>query len=136
MLRLLPTPLGIALVFVGLSLITSGREAGRIFLGIGAVLALIVAMAAVRRRRSGQVAARARAEESSYWLKLAARRRRSAPWESACYALIVAGLIWLGGITAGTILITAGIALLLVSRWLIEPRTWAEIARRSADPGA
>jgi hypothetical protein len=136
MLRLLPTPLGIALVFAGLSLITSVREAGLIFLAIGVVLGAIIAAAAVRRRRSGQSPLRTEAEELGYWRGFAARRRRSAPLESAFYLLILAGVFWLDGITVGALLIAAGFVLLLTSRWLIEPRTWAELTRRLTEPEA
>jgi hypothetical protein len=136
MLRHLPTPLGIGLLVAGLSLITSPRVAVLLFAGMGVALALIIAAAAVRRKRSGGATDRTASEELSDWQEFAARRRRSAPLESSVYVLIAVGSIWLDGLTLGTILIAGGFACLLLARWLVEPRTWAEITRRLAAPRA
>jgi hypothetical protein len=134
MLRHLPTPLGIGLLVAGLSLITSPRVAVLLFAGMGVALALVIAAGAARRKRSGAATGRTASEELSDWQGFAARRRRSAPLESSVYVLIAVGLIWLEGLNLGTILIAAGFACLLLSRWLVEPRTWAEITRRLAAP--
>jgi hypothetical protein len=137
MLRHLPTPLGLGLIIAGLSLITSPRIVILVVAGVGALFALIVAVAFVRSRRSGNAptgAGRTASEEASAWQQFTARRRRAAPWESAFYLLIAGGLIWLEGLTLGTILIAAGIGSLLIARWFVEPRTWAEVTRRLATP--
>jgi hypothetical protein len=134
MLRHLPTPLGIGLLVAGLSLLTSPRVAVLLFAGMGVALALVIAVAAARRKRSGGATGRTASEELSDWQEFAARRRRSAPLESSVYVLIAVGLIWLEGLTLGTILIAAGFGCLLLARWLLEPRTWAEITRRLAAP--
>jgi hypothetical protein len=134
MLRHLPTPLGIGLIVAGLSLVASPRVAVLLFAGMGVALALVSAVAAARRKRSGRGTGRTASEELSDWQEFAARRRRSAPLESAVYVLSAVGLIWLEGLTLGTILIAAGFGCLLISRWFVEPRTWAEITRRLAAP--
>ncbi len=134
MLSHLPTPLGIGLLFAGFSVISSPRLVILLFIGVGVVLALVLAAALAARRRSRQVAERTPLEELSDWQGFAARRRRSAPWESAAYVIIVGVVIWLEGLTLGTILIAAGFGFLLISRWLVEPRTWAEITQRLAAP--
>jgi hypothetical protein len=136
MLRHLTTPLGIGLLVAGLSLITSPRVAVLLFAGMGVALALVIAAGAARRKRSGAATGRTASEELSDWQDFAARRRRSAPLESSVYILIAVGLIWLEGLSLGTILIAAGLACLLLARWLVEPRTWAEITRRLAAPRA
>jgi hypothetical protein len=133
-LRHLPTPLGIALLIAGLSLIASPRVAVLLFLGVGVGLPLVIALAAARRKGSGSPRDSAASEELSHWQEFAARRRRSAPWESAFYAVICAALIWLDGLTLGTILIVAGFGFLLLARWFVEPRTWGEITRRLTAP--
>jgi hypothetical protein len=134
MLRHLPAPLGLVLVFAGLSVITSSRTAVLLFAAVGVVLGLLVLVAAAHMRRSGRAADRTGAEERSDLRRFAARRRSSAPWESATYVLVAGGLIWLDGLTLGTILIAAGFGLLLIARLLVEPRTWAEVTRRLGDP--
>ena len=136
MLRHLPTPLGIGLLVAGLSLITSPRVAVLLFAGMGVALALVIAAGAARRKRFGAATGRTASEELTDWQEFAARRRRSAPLESSVYVLIAVGLIWLEGLNLGTILIAAGLACLLLARWLVEPRTWAEITRRLAAPRA
>jgi hypothetical protein len=134
MFRQLPTPLGIGLIAAGLSLITSPRVAVLLFAGMGVALALVIAVALARGKRAGRATGRTASEELSDWREFAARRRRTAPLESAVYVLSAVGLIWLEGLTLGTILIAAGFGCLLISRWLVEPRTWAEITRRLAAP--
>ena len=136
MLRHLPTPLGIGLLVAGLSLITSPRVAVLLFAGMGVALAFVIAAGAARRKRSGaspRTSASRIAPPTLFWRL---RRRRSAPLESSVYVLIAVGLIWLEGLNLGTILIAAGLACLLLARWLVEPRTWAEITRRLAAPRA
>ena len=132
MLRYLPTPLGIGLIVAGLSVITSPRAVILLFAGTGAVLALLIALAVARRKRSGDPREHTASEEMSRWREFEARRRRSAPWESAFYLLIAVMSVWLEGHTLGTILIVAGVGFLLISRWLVEPHIWAEITRRLA----
>lgn len=134
MLRHLQTPLGIGLIFAGLSVLASARTAVVVFAGIGVVLALLVAVAAARRRRSVHARSRGESEELSDWRRFAARRRRSAPRDSALYVLIAGAFIWLDGISLGTILIATGFGLLLAARWFVEPRIWAEVTRRLAGP--
>jgi hypothetical protein len=136
MLRHLPTPLGFGFLVTGLSLITSPRVAVLLFAGMGVALALVIAAGAAQRKRSGAATGRTESEELSDWQEFAARRRRSAPLESSVYVLIAVGLIWLEGLNLGTILIAAGFGCLLLARWLVEPRTWAEITRRLAAPRA
>jgi hypothetical protein len=135
MIRYLPVPLGLGLIFAGFSVLTSTRAAVLILVGLGVLLAVVVSVAARRRRRTRQMTARTPTEELNEWRRFVARRRRSAPWESAIYALIVGAFIWLEGVDLGTILIAAGFGLLLVARWVVEPRTWSEVTRRLADPG-
>jgi hypothetical protein len=132
MLRYLPTPLGIGLIVAGLSVITSPRAVILLFAGTGAVLALLIALAVARRKRSGDPREHIASEEMSRWREFEARRRKSAPWESAFYLLIAVMSVWLEGLTLGTILIVAGVGFLLISRWLVEPHIWAEITRRLA----
>jgi membrane protein implicated in regulation of membrane protease activity len=134
MFRHLPTPLGIGLIAAGLSLIISPRVAVLLFAGSGVALALVIAVAVARGKRSGRATGKTASEELSDWREFAARRRRSAPLESAVYVLIALALILLEGLTLGTILIAAGFGCLLIARWLVEPRTWAEITRRLAAP--
>jgi hypothetical protein len=134
MLRYLPTPLGIGLVVAGLSVITSPRAVILLFAGTGAVLALLIALAVARRKRSGDAREQTASEEMSRWREFEARRRNSAPWESALYLLIAVMPVWLEGLTLGTILIVAGVGFLLISRWLVEPHIWAEITRRLTAP--
>jgi hypothetical protein len=136
MLRHLPTPFGIGLIFAGLSLITSPRVALLLFAGVGLLSVLVVATARARRRRSDTPAGAGRTvgDEAAAWRAFTARRRRAAPWESASYVLLAGALIWLEGLTLGTILVAAGIGCLLFARWFIEPRTWADVARRLAAP--
>jgi uncharacterized membrane protein HdeD (DUF308 family) len=132
--RYLPTPLGIGLLVAGLCVIASPLVTFLIFAGTFLVLALVIAVAVRRRKRSGRPTARTPEEELSDWQRFVANRRRWAPWESACYVAIAAAFILIDGLTLGTILIAAGFGFLLVARWLIEPRTWDEIARRLAGP--
>jgi hypothetical protein len=134
MLRYLPTPLGVGLILAGLSVITSPRTVILLLAGTGAVLALLIALAVARRKRSGEPRKQTASEEISRWREFEARRRRSAPWESAFYLLIAVMSVWLEGLTLGTILIVAGVGLLLISRWLVEPHIWAEITRRLTAP--
>jgi hypothetical protein len=134
MLRHLPTPLGVGLVVAGLSVISSPRLVVLLFVGMGVVLVVVIAAAVAARERSRQPVARTPSEELSNWQGFVARRRRSAPWESAVYVFIAGVFIWLDGLTLGTILIAAGLGFLLISRWLVEPRTWAEITQRLAAP--
>lgn len=133
MIRYLPTLLGLGLIVAGISEVTSPRLAGLSILGLGVLVALVVSAAARRRRRTGQTTAGSATQELNEWRSFAARRRRSAPWESAGYVLIAAAFIWLEGLDLGTILIAAGFGLLLIARWFVEPRTWAEVSRRLAD---
>jgi hypothetical protein len=132
-LAFLPTPLGIGLIFAGLSVLTSTREAFLIFCGIALVLAAAIAIAAARRSRAGPAGDRTASDDLSHWRQFAAGRRRSAPLESVIYLLIAGGSIWVEGLSLGTILIVAGTLLLLTSRWLVEPRIWAEVTRRLAE---
>jgi hypothetical protein len=136
MLRHLPTPLGIGLIIAGLSLIASPRIAILLFAGVGLLTAVVVGVAVVRRRRFARPpgAGRTAPEEAAAWEQFTARRRRTAPWESASYVLVAGALIWLEGLTLGTILVAAGIACLLIARWFVEPRTWADVAKRLAAP--
>ena len=126
MLRYLPTPLGVGLIVAGLSVITSPRTVLLLLAGTGAVLALLIALAVARRKRSGEPREQTASEEISRLREFEARRRRSAPWESAFYLLIAVMSVWLEGLTLGTILIVAGVGFLLISRWLVEPHIWAE----------
>jgi hypothetical protein len=133
-LRYLPTPLGVGLILAGLSVITSPRTVILLLAGTGAVLALLIALAVARRKRSGEPREQAASGEISRWREFEARRRRSAPWESAFYLLIAVMSVLLEGLTLGTILIVAGVGFLLISRWLVEPHIWAEITRRLTAP--
>ena len=65
---------------------------------------------------------------------IVATRRRWALRESAIYVVIAAALIWIDGLTLGTILVAGGFGLLLIARWFIEPRTWDEVSRKLAAP--
>jgi Mg2+/citrate symporter len=132
--RYLPTPLGIALLVAGLCVIASPLVTFLIIGGTFVVLGLGIAVAVQRRKRSGGATRKTPEEELSAWQRFVANRRRWAPWESACYVAIAAAFILIDGLTLGTILIAAGFGLLLVARWVIEPRTWDDIARRLAGP--
>jgi hypothetical protein len=134
MLWYLPTPLGIGLIFGGVSVLTSTRVAVLVFAGAAAALAALLAIEAMRRRRSAHPTARSESEELSDWRRFVARRRRSAPRESVLYVLIAGAIVWFDGFRLGTILIATGFGLLLVARWLAEPRIWAEVTRRLAGP--
>jgi hypothetical protein len=129
-LLLLPTPLGIALLIAGLSVVSSPHLVFLILAGAALIFALVIFVAWLLRRRSGRPVQLTPAEESSDWQHFMANRRRWAPWESAIFVVIEGVFIWVDGLTLGTILMAAGFACLLVSRWLIEPRTWAEVTRR------
>jgi hypothetical protein len=134
MLRYLPTPVGIGLIVAGLSVITNPHAVILLFAGTAAVLALLIALAVARRKRSGDPREHTASEEMSRWREFEARRRKSAPWESVFYLLIAVMSVWLEGLTLGTILIVAGVGFLLISRWLVEPHIWAEITRRLTVP--
>ena len=134
MLRLLPTPLGIGFIFAGLCVLTSARTAVLVFGGLGLVLALLIAAAAWRWKRSTHARSRRESEELSDWRRFAAGRRRSAPRESVLYVLVAGAFIWLDGFRLGTILIAIGFGLLLAARWFVEPRIWAEVTRRLSAP--
>ena len=133
-MRYLPTPLGIALLVAGLCVIASPLVTFLILGGTFLVLGLGIAAAVRRRKRSGGAIRKTPEEELSAWQGFVANRRRWAPWESACYVAIAGAFILIDGLTLGTILIAAGFGLLLVARWVIEPRTWDDIARRLAGP--
>ena len=133
MLRLLPTPLGIGFIFAGLCVLSSARIAILVFGGLGVVLALLIAVAAWRWKRS-HAGSRRESKELSDWRRFAAGRRRSAPWESVLYVLVAGAFIWLDGFRLGTILIAIGFGLLLAARWFVEPRIWAEVTRRLSAP--
>jgi hypothetical protein len=134
MLRLLPTPLGIGFIFAGLCVLTSARTAVLVFGGLGVVLALLIAVAAWRWKRSPQARSRRESEELSDWRRFAAGRRSSAPRESVLYVLVAGAFIWFDGFRLGTILIAIGFGLLLAARWFVEPRIWAEVTRRLSPP--
>jgi hypothetical protein len=133
MLRHLVTPLGIALVVAGFSVLTSPHLVALLLLGFGAVLAAALVIAAIWRRGSSPPVGLTHPEEVSHWQRFAARRRRSAPWESAFYVAIAGAIIWLDGLNLGTILVAAGFGILVLSRWFVEPGIWAELTRRLAD---
>jgi hypothetical protein len=129
-LLLLPTPLGIALLIAGLSVVGSPQLVFGVLAGGALFCALLVFVAWLLRRRSGRPVQLTPAEESSNWQRFMASRRRWAPLESALFLVVEGVFIWVDGLTLGTILMAAGFACLLVSRWLVEPRTWAEVTRR------
>jgi hypothetical protein len=133
-MRHLPTPLGIGLVVVGFTMVTSPLVALLFYGGVALVITLVITRAVIRRKRSGGGREWTPARELSEWERFVATRRRWALRESAIYVLIAAALIWVDGLTLGTILIAAGFGLLLIARWFVEPRTWAEVTRRLAAP--
>lgn len=130
----LPTPLGFLLLIAGFSLVSSPRTVLLVLVAAVLVACLVIVAAWLLRRRSGKPVQLSAAEETSDWERFIANRRRWASLESGCYVLIAGALIWLHGIDLGTALIAAGFGFLLVSRWLVEPRTWAEVTRRLSEP--
>lgn len=130
---LIPTALGIGLFVAGFALILSPIVSVLIFggtaLGLGSVIAALV-----RRKRPDIGTDRTQAQEVSDWQDFVKSRRRWAPWESLFCVYIVGVLIYIEGLTLGTILIIAGFGVLLAKTWFIEPRTLAEITHRKAAP--
>lgn len=126
--------MGIGLVVVGFTMVTSPLVALLFYGGVALVITLVITRAVIRRKRSGGGREWTPARELSEWERFVATRRRWALRESAIYVLIAAALIWVDGLTLGTILIAAGFGLLLIARWFVEPRTWAEVTRRLAAP--
>jgi hypothetical protein len=133
-MRHIPTPLGIGLVVIGFTLLTSPLAALLFYGGVALVLTLVITAAVIRRKRSGKRREWTPAKELSEWERFVTTRRRWALRESAIYVFIAAALIWLDGLTLGTVLVAAGFGLLLIARWFIEPRTWEEVTRRLAAP--
>ena|SRR5436305_10162231 len=133
-MRHLATPLGICLIVLGFILLSSPLVALLFFAGVALVLTLVITAAVIRRKRSGKAREWTPAKELSEWERFVATRRRWALRESAIYVLIVVAVIWLDGLTLGSILIAAGFGLLLVARWFVEPGTWAEVTRWLAAP--
>jgi purine-cytosine permease-like protein len=130
----LPAPLGFVLLIAGFSIVSSPRTVLLVLAAAVLIAGLVIVAAWLLRRRSGRPVQLTPAEESSDWQRFTASRRRWAGLESGCYVLIAAAVIWLDGLDLGTVLIAAGFGFLLVSRWLVEPRTWAEVTRRLSEP--
>src|SRR5947208_904114 len=103
-MRHIPTPLGIGLIVVGFTMLTSPLVALLFYGGVALVIALVITTAVIRRKRSGGARQWTPAKELSEWERFVATRRRWALRESAIYVVIAAALIWIDGLTLGTIL--------------------------------